>query len=1450
MSRIFISHSSANNALALAVGRWLSDKGWDDYFLDLEPTKGLAPGERWQEALRNAAGRCEAVLFLISPAWRDSRWCLAEFLLAKQLGKTIFGVLVEAVALDALPKEMTAEWHLCDLVSGDQRLVFRVSHDPIVAETNVSFGEAGLARLKLGLQRAGLDPSNFPWPPADDVRRPPYPGLRALGEKDAAVFFGREAAVVRALDTLRTVRERGTERMFVVVGASGAGKSSFLRAGLWPRLRRDDRTFLPLPVIRPERAVLHGAAGLVVSLEQVCRELGSTRTRAEIRHAIQTPGAVEQLLGEIQVLHSSRLGPGVPVPTIMICIDQGEELFGVEGQGESQQFMSLLARILAPAQGEDPDAIDRRKRALAVVAIRTDSYEQLQTEPTLRSIAPQVFSLPPIERVEFKAVIEGPAARATGAGHKLTIQPALTERLLQDAEGPDALPLLAFTLERLYTEYGSSGHLRLEDYQALGGVRGSIDAAVEAAFADPQRQPAVPAGKADLERLLRQGLIPWLARVDPQTEEPQRRVARWDELPEAAHAVLERLIEQRLLLRDRRKIEGGGDEVTVVEVAHEALLRQWPTLTTWLDADADALKTLDAVQRAADEWQRNARGQAWLVHTGERLTSGEALRERNDFRRLLGPDGLAYLGACRERDAIARAEREGQLKRELEQAKALAESQRQRADEQAAARIRQRRLSLTLFALVVLAVGTALYGWQQKRAAEQQGQVALSRQLAAQAVSEIGRDRQLALLLAVAAHRTVPAYETRSSLEKVLTAPPHFRTFLSRQPGEVRSVAFSPDGRTLATADSPGGAGEEGTVILWDVARRIPLGEPLTGHQGGVWSVAFSHDGRTLASAGMHGTVILWDVARHTPLGEPLTGHQGGVWSVIFSPDGRTLASAGDDGTVILWDVAHRTPLGDPLRVQNLSSVAFSPDGRTLATGDNPGGAGEEGTVVLWDVARRTPLGEPLRGHQGGVWSVAYSPDGRTLASAGDDGTVILWDVAHRTTLGKPLSGQGRVLGLTFSPDGRTLATAVFLTPAMVTLGNPGAGVILWDVDDRTPLGEPLDGRQDGVWSVAFSPDGTTLASAGKNGTVILWDVDRPPLGERLGGNAEHPVWDVAFSPDGGTLAVAGAQSSADRDNTVILWDVPRRTPLGDPLRGQKLVSSVAFSPDGRTLAVAGAQSAADRDNTVILWDVASRTPLGEPLTGHQGGSSVAFSPDGRTLAVAGTDGTVILWDVAHRTPLGDPLRSHRGGVSSLAFSPDGRTLAVAGAQSAADRDNTVILWDVAHRTPLGDPLRGHQGPVLSIAFRPDGRTLASAGQDGTVILWDVAHRTRVSEPFTVYQGRSVESVAFSPDGTTLASAGEDGPVTLWDVAHQTMLGEPLQGHDDHVRGIAFSPDGRTLASAGGGVGILWDVDSVSWMGKACALANRNLTHREWARYVGAGVRYQAPCPDLPVPTD
>ena len=525
VARLFISHSYANNAAALALRDWLYEQGFEnEVFLDIDPKDGLLPGQRWQDELRKAADRCEAVLFLVSPSWLASRWCRAEFLLAKQLGKRIFGVIVEPVELNELPQEMTAEWQLCELVGEDRFRTFAV--DVQGTSTRVAFRETGLQLLRRGLERAGLDARSFPWPPHDDPKRSPYRGLRALEPQDAAIFFGRDAWIVRGLDRIRSLAETGAEKLLLVLGASGSGKSSFLRAGLWPRLLRDDAHFLPLPIIRPQSAVLTGSAGLALSLSSAFERFGVVRPPGVVKKALSGGAShLTSMLDELASLVKSRLVTGGhegTKPVIILPLDQAEELSNPDGEAEARTFLGLLADLLSPGEGVAGYGF------LAVATIRSDRYEPLQR--LLGGIGQALFNLPPIPPSEFKDVIEGPAHRIVQAGGRLTIDPALTEQLIADAHGADALPLLGFTLDRLYTDYGGGGQLTLSEYEQLGGVQGSIEAAVNAALADPSYSAETLIERQTKLALLRTAFVPWLARIDPDSGAPTRRVARREEL--------------------------------------------------------------------------------------------------------------------------------------------------------------------------------------------------------------------------------------------------------------------------------------------------------------------------------------------------------------------------------------------------------------------------------------------------------------------------------------------------------------------------------------------------------------------------------------------------------------------------------------------------------------------------------------------------------------------------------------------------------------------------------------------------------------------------------------------------------------------------------------------------------------------------------------------------------
>jgi hypothetical protein len=648
VSRIFISHSSTDNAPAIALRDWLVGEGWDDLFLDLDPERGIAAGERWERALNEAARQCEVVLFLMSKAWLTSRWCMNEMNLARRLNKRLFGILIEeGLAISDLPADVTSKWQVINLAAGSDHGQFPVTL-PITGElATPTFSREGLARLKSGLQRAGLAASWFAWPPEHDRNRSPYRGLKPLEAEDSGIFFGREAPTIEAIDRLRGMCEAAPPRMFVILGASGAGKSSFLQAGLLPRLGRENRTFLPLPVIRPGRTPITGETGFLRALESAFVKASLKTARAELRAAIE--GGASKLKPMLSMLAAKVVpaaleGEAERKPSIIvIAIDQGEELFLAEAQDEAKPFLALLRDLLA----SDAPAM------IAVFTIRSDNYERLQQATELADIHKLPLDLGPMPRGSYAEVIRGPARRLDGTSRAFKIDDALVDALLADVEAggaKDALPLLAFTLERLYGEYGATAHLKLEQYEKLGRVKGSISAAIEHTFKIADGDSRIPKDRQVRLALLRRGLIPWLAGMDPDTGAPRRRVARLSEIPVQARPLVDLLVDQRLLSTDIAK----DTNENTVEPAHEALLRQWGLLQGWLAEDAGLLSVMDGIKRASRDWAANGKKQSWLVHGAERLRAAEQLLARPDLTGPLEPTDNDYVTACQLQDRAYR----------------------------------------------------------------------------------------------------------------------------------------------------------------------------------------------------------------------------------------------------------------------------------------------------------------------------------------------------------------------------------------------------------------------------------------------------------------------------------------------------------------------------------------------------------------------------------------------------------------------------------------------------------------------------------------------------------------------------------------------------------------------------------------------------------------------------
>lgn len=522
--------------------------------------------------------------------------------------------------------------------------------------------------------------------------------------------------------------------------------------------------------------------------------------------------------------------------------------------------------------------------------------------------------------------------------------------------------------------------------------------------------------------------------------------------------------------------------------------------------------------------------------------------------------------------------------------------------------VRIRRAAVAALAtLTTLAIVAGVLALIERASAITEAHTAESQLLATQ--SQNDHNLELASLQALEAYRVSPTTEAQAAITTLAQGSPQIGLPLAVGNGKVDAVAFSPDGRELATGD------ERGAIELWDVATHRQIGPTLNAGDR-VLSIAFSPNGRTLVSGDDGGSVRFWDVTSGRAIGPPVRADSTYVATVAFSPKGEMVASAGVDGVVRMWDVATHNELGLPLvgDGREIDGIAFSPDGRTLAAGN------AAGAVSLWNVATDRRIGPPLLGHTDTISAVAFSPNGEILASASNDHTVRLWDVRTHREVGGPLTGAGDwVTSVAFSPDGRT-----------VVAGSYDHTLRLWDVaSHRELLTIPVGLNQNWVLSVAFSPAGSTVAAGSSDGTVTLFDVTGSEQGAPLTG---HTNWvdSVAFSPDGRLLA------SGSVDRTIRIWDLATHRQVGTPLTGDSdTVDSVAFRPSGGLLA------SGSYDGTVRIWDVASHRERGAPLIARPTSGDqveVAFSPIGRILA-SGTIDSIRLWDVRTERELGSPIR-------------------------------------------------------------------------------------------------------------------------------------------------------------------------------------------------------------------
>ncbi len=1172
----------------------------------------------------------------------------------------------------------------------------------------------------------------------------PYRGLRYFdfNEEDAQYFYGRTALTDESIDKLRT------SNFLAILGASGSGKSSLVRAGLLHQLKLGQslsgsdrwKIYPPFTPGEQERTPLQNLARVFVEAEP---EL------SPVERASQLKKAEELILMGVEGL--KRLIEATQAPRMVLVIDQFEEIFTLcKDDSERQKFFDCLLGGLEQSNGKLCLVLVMRADFLGKCAER--EYSGLANY--IANSKHQVL----VKAMTAQELEEAIAKPAQQVG--LEVERGLVKQMVEDVQGsPGSLPLLQYTLTELW-ERKLVNRLTLSEYNRLGGVKGSLQKQANLIFQDFSEAEKKVAKRIFLE----------LTQLGEGTEDTRRRVVKSELVTteyaeETVDRVLGKLVKARLVVTDELQPRGEtGDRVTVVDVAHEALIRHWPQLKAWLEENREMLRRKRQIEIETRQWVESGSSQErGDLLGGSRLVLAEEFLKENLGE--LSSTAIELIRLSEEARTQARLEEmEAQLTLERERREKETAQKEKRiletANQKAKRRIRIGSVFLAtsvVFAGVFL--GSATIARYKQREAEEGTKL---EQAGVSALRQLRSGELEALLSAMQSGRRLqemvkdnrppqdyPAASPILALQKILDTI-YERNRFDRDAEEVKAASFSPNGETVATA------GRDGIVRIWSLLGAEPI--ELQGHEGGILGgvndIGFSPDGGKIVSVGGDSTVRLWDISG-TELAQ--MEHETVVNTASFSSDGQGFASGDDYGLVRLWDLSGKEK-GKLEHPGGVNSISFSPDGQKIAT------AGKDGTVRLWERSGKELA--QFKGHSRQVFDVTFSPDGQRLATAGDDNAARIWELSGREV--QRLEGhQGWIIAVSFTVDGERLATA----------GDDGT-VRLWESSGREIA--RLQGHRGTVWKVDFSPDGRYLVTAGRDGTSRLWDLSARTAVQFPG--HQQDVNTVSFSPDGRQIVGAGDEG------IVRVWNLSGEEVAQWKANSRGALWSVRYSPDGKIIATAG------YENAVRLWDVS-----GEPRTrlkGHQPWvNSVSFSPDGKLIVTSGADQTGRLWSISGE--LLATLEGHEAVVGKVDFSADGEWVA------STDWDGNIKLWDASGE--LQQEWQGHQGQIRSVSFSPDGKGLVTADNNSMVRLWDLSGRQQLE--FFSYQS-GINAVSFSPDGLYLATGGMDGTVRIWDLQGRQVA--EFTNEKGAVWGLSFSPDGQSII-AGGDMGSLqlWRVQGL-----------------------------------------
>jgi len=1193
MSRLFISHNSADNRITEEIRQRLEKAGHHCVYVDFDPEQGIAAGQDWERDLYRELRACRALIILCSEASMKSLWCFAEVTHAKSMGKPVIPVKVEECQVHSiLSRHQVIDW----------------TQDP----------EQAWHRLQRGLRQAGIDPrDSFNW----DGTRPPYPGLMSFQEEDAAIFFGRQKEIQEGLEILNRQHLVGSPRSLMVFGPSGSGKSSLVRAGLVPRLKANEGQWLVLDAIRPRGQPMKE---LVWTMRRAFKRFGTAKTLEELTQELQEggPGTLCELAESLLIAADRRDA------SVLLVVDQAEELISQAGPEPTseQRFLELVL-----------GAIDSDLCGLQVIwTLRSDFMAAFQRHPVLRKLKSADLSLGLMDAADIAQVIEQPAALAG-----VDLEPGLTQKIMADVQGDDALPLLAFSLRELYEKYHQDG-LEIREYDELGGLTGSIARSAEQVYIDAGLDSQQ---QADLRRVFLS-----LVRIG-EDGSYARRVIERQSVPASLHDTLEAFVRARLL------VAGGDDQLETLEVAHEAIFRAWRRLSIWLQEDQEFLRWMSRLESAARDWGGDEDKEGLL--RGKALVDAE-YHLKNHPAWSPGEKSMHFIRASRRRAG------------------------------------QQRRGRIGLVAMVMLALlGAAL--WNNHQASQLEIANVKAGEALLRSEEEAGRARRnlynARLVLADAALEE-DSSRARLELEDIARFPVEDRELtwgvlhgLARNgppegidldsldieiPGP-QPVAVSPDGKQVAGL-------VDDYLVIWRVAdleqlQSLELSDEIDPRQ-----IAWTPGVITILD---DGDVLFFGTDPLAPEGGlEIPGTEMGL--VLFTRDGSrmfaSLDSPDTDCGLLIYDLLRRETetilqCDLPQSEDAIALIRLSMDERWLVMGYTD--LDQTGIIQVYDLQQNKRV---LQLPDGFALAMAFSndPEDLKLAWGVRDGRIKITRIPSGESLPDLVGHTALVGSLDWSPDDSTLAAI-----------DMDYEVRLWNAEDSSTLASlPVKDRE-GFNLVSFSPDGRTLVVLGEQ-SVRFWDARTGALRSESTLELDEVPW-LNFLPGENRLLIGGSEVlyaldvDPARDYQAL---VGHRDPVDElffPALDNSLVSKA-------------------NDDTIRVWDLESGT-IEKTLVGgaqkslfHDGflwgpgerySAMASFDPAGQRIAWTTADGSIhvanietgetLPWTVS---PESRDDRDERPEVDSLAFSSAGKFLYILWEDGAVEQLDLDSGTQTRHEAP------------------------------------------------------------------------------------------------------------------------------------------------------------------------